>query len=494
MLFDSLNYLLFLPVVFIFYYLLPFRFRWIILLFSSFFFYMFAGVSSFSVPIIIVLTSFFCGILIDKNSYTGRKKIFYLSGLFINIGLLAFYKYINFFIVTVFDGFDFIKNIFRTEQLINHTPFILQLIVPLGISYISFQAMGYLIEIYRGNQNSEKNLGLFATYLLFFPKLLSGPIERAHKFIPQLSQKHEFDYDQVSDGLKRILWGLFKKLVVSNHLSIFTATVFNDVYQYSGITLIFASFFFMLQLYADFSGYTDIAIGSAQILGYRLMENFNNPLKSKSTTELWRRWHISLSTWFYEYVFNPIVINRRDWNQWAVVYASIVTFLLLGFWHGASWNFIIFGLIQGFALSIEFLTKNWRKKVRTNFPDLLNTSLGVFYVICFLSFSLIFFKAKSFNEAIYISTHLFTGIGQVITNVIHFQPLGFYLGNKHELLFSVIGICLMLLGDNLFTNTLFLNSFKNKHIVFRWAVYYSLIVIIAYFGVFETRAFIYAQF
>jgi alginate O-acetyltransferase complex protein AlgI len=494
MLFNSINYFLFLPTVFIINYILPDRFRWMLLLAGSIFFYMTGGAATIVVPIIIILNTFFVAKLMDRTSNADRKKTYFLSGLFIILGILIFYKYINFILSTSFDGFNFINHLVRGEQAFNKPSFILQFIVPLGISYITFQAIAYLIEIYRGAQNPEKHLGYFATYLMFFPKLLSGPIERAHNFIPQLYQKRPFDYDQVVSGLKRILFGLFKVMVVANHLSLLTDAVFNNVHQHTGITLLFASFFFMVQLYSDFSGYTDMAIGSAQMLGFRLMENFDKPYVSKSTTELWRRWHISLSTWFNEYVFNPIVVKRRYWNQWAVVYGSIITFLLLGLWHGASWNFIIFGLLQALALSLEFLTKTWRKRIRKHIPGFINSSFGVFYVLSFFSFSLMFFRANTFDDAIYVLTHSLGGIGITVKNIILFQSIEIYIGSKYEILVSFTSMGLMILGDNFFADHLSLNSFRKKPIILRWLIYVSMILIILYFGIFDTKPFIYFQF
>ena len=483
MLFDSIHYLIFLSIVFVLNYLLPHKFRWVLLLVASLYFYLVAGASTIFVALIIVISTFICGLLLDRGKNAKTKKFYLLIGLFINLGLLAFFKYINFFIATSFDGFNMMHHFVNTGEVFDKTPIVLTLLVPLGISYITFQAIGYLIEINRGNYSAERNLGLFTTYLLFFPKLLSGPIERAHNFLPQLLQKHDFDYSQVVQGLKRILWGLFLKLVVANRLALYTSAVFSTSEQHTGITLLVAAVFFMFQLFADFGGYTEMAIGSAQILGFRLMENFNNPFVSKSTTELWRRWHISLSTWFSDYVFNPIVIDKRDWNRWSVVYASFVTFLLLGFWHGANWNFLIFGFLQALVLSLEFLTKKSRKKLRNHFPDFVNNIVGVLYVIAFFSFSLIFFNINDTNTAFSIIKKIFTFRGS------------FYFDSPSLILYSVIGIFTLLLvqykreyykGNFSFTN--------NKSWIVRYFIYCSLILLILLIGVFDGGQFIYFKF
>lgn len=496
MLFNSINYFVFLFIVFIINYLLPGRFRWIFLLSASIFFYAMAGAATLIVPVVITLSTFTFGLLIGRSSNARRRKIFLLSGLLINLGLLIFFKYINFFITTAFDGLNFFNHLVQGEQVVDHVSIVLQFVVPLGISYITFQAIGYLIEINRGNQNPEKNVGLFATYLMFFPKLLSGPIERAHNFIPQLRQKHAFDYNQVVEGLKRIAWGLFLKLVIANRLAIYTDAVFNNYEQQSGITLLIVSFLYTFQLFADFSGYTEMAIGSAQILGFRLMENFNNPFISKSTTELWRRWHISLSTWFSDYVFNPIVINKRDWNRWAVVYASFITFLLLGFWHGASWNYIVFGFLQALALSLEFLTKNWRKRIRKELPEYINASFGIIYVISFFSFSLIFFKADNIQSALYTIKHIFAGLPELVSNLQNHQ---FILGNlgdlgKKNLVLSVLLISFIGLVQYIQSKKSISEILVQKPLYIRWTAYYVFILSLLFLGVFENRQFIYFQF
>lgn len=495
MLFNSINYLIFLSVVFVLNYLLSGRFRWILLLIASILFYMLAGATTIIVPIVIILTTFTAGVLMDRTSVLHRKRIFFLAGLLINIGLLAFFKYINFFIATAFDGFNYFNNLIKGEQALHHSSIVLQLIVPLGISYITFQAIGYLIEINRGNHNPEKNLGVFAAYLLFFPKLLSGPIERAHNFIPQLHQNIEFSYGQVVKGLKRIAWGLFLKIVVANRLALYTDAVFNNYEQYTGATLLIGAVFFTIQMFADFAGYTDMAIGSAQILGYRLMENFDNPFIANSVSKFWRRWHISLSTWVYDYIFNPIVIGYRNWNQWAVVYAGMITFLILGFWHGASWNYIIFGFLQGFILAVEFLTRKVRKRFRNRFPSWLNNILGIIFTFGYFTFSLIFFNAKSINSAIYITKHIITGIPEIVNKLITHKSVLEYVGiARTEFVMSVLLILFLVTIQFVQSKRSISETILQKPTYIRWTLYYGLVLSILFLGVFESRQFIYFQF
>ena len=330
---------------------------------------------------------------------------------------------------------------------------------------------------------AEKNFGHFATYILFFPKILSGPVERAHNFLPQLKEGHTFEYDNVIEGFKRILWGLFKKLVVSNRLAIYTGAVFNNSVHHSGITLLTASLLYTIQLYSDFAGYTDMAIGSANILGFKLMENFNQPFFSKSMTEFWRKWHISLTTWVNEYIFNPIVIKYRNWNRWAVVYAGIVTFLILGFWHGANWTYLFFGLLQGIIISLEFLTRKRRKEVRSKIPGWLNYLTGAIFVFLYFTFSLIFFRADSFHDAFLIINKILRLKGP------------FYFGSPSILIYGLFGILILFLRE--FKKEYYKGSksfFDSPFSIVRKLSYTAIIILILLFGVFDGGQFIYFKF
>jgi D-alanyl-lipoteichoic acid acyltransferase DltB (MBOAT superfamily) len=258
--------------------------------------------------------------------------------------------------------------------------------------------MGYLIEIKRGNHKAEGNLGHFSTYIFFFPKLVAGPIERAHHFLPQIKRVVKFDSKTLNEGFTLILWGLFKKLVIADRLSLYTSAVLDSPVHQSGVTLITASLLYMFQMYADFSGYTDMALGTAKVFGFDLMPNFNRPLFARSVSEFWRKWHISLSSWFADYFYTPITIAKRNWGKWSVVYAFFLTFIVLGFWHGPSWTFIVFGALQGVILTIEFFTRKIRKNIRKRIPPFLNNVAGMGFTIVYFAFSLIFFRAASLSE------------------------------------------------------------------------------------------------
>jgi len=440
-------------------------------------FYAIGGLATIAVPIIIIIVTFICGLLIERHSKPSLKSTFFWIGLIINLGLLVFFKYINFFIATAFD----LINVVGISDSSSSIYF--ELIIPLGISYITFQAVGYLIEINREDQKAEKNFGYFATYLLFFPKLLSGPIERAHNFLPQLRLEHKFDYDLVVGGLKRILWGLFLKVAVADRLGLYTSAILDNSEHHSGTTLLVASLFYTVQMFSDFSGYTDMAIGSAQVLGFRLTENFNSPFKATTVAEFWRRWHITLSSWVNDYIFTPLVFKNRSWGKGAVVYAGMVTFLILGFWHGASWSYIIFGFLQGLILAIEFLSRKFRSKIGKSIPNGLVNGIGMGYTFLFYTFSLIFFRAYNGSEGIYIVNKIFTSSGT-----------GFFTGDIGIFFFSIMGIIIVTLQGlvSVYYPKLKLLDSTSKYIRFFTALF--LIIYIVSFGVFDGGQFIYFQF
>jgi alginate O-acetyltransferase complex protein AlgI len=482
MIFNTISYFIFLPVLFVLYYLLPDRYRWILLLCSSIIFYYIGGAVTIIVPVLIIIGTFTFGILIERTSDSRLKYLYYVVGILLNLGFLLFFKYINFFITAALEGANLIKSFLGYKQHVDPDSFTFRLLIPLGISYISFQAISYLIEIKRGDQISEKNLGLFATYLFFFPKLLSGPIERAHNFIPQFHNAHKFNYTEVTAGLKRILWGLFLKLVVANRLALYTETVFNNYEMHSGVTLLVASIFFAIQLFADFAGYTEIAIGSAQILGYTLMENFNAPFISLSITEFWRRWHISLTTWVGDYIYNPIVTSFRNWGKWAIVYSALITFIILGFWHGASWNFIVFGLLQGMALSFEFLSRSLRKRIRNLIPIWFNTIFSISFTFGFFCFSIIFFKTSSLTQAFQILKKIVANFGEL------------YTGDIGIFVYSLMAIIILTLSGLVNVNFPDLKLLNNSNRYIRFFSQLFLIIYIASFGVFDGSQFIYFKF
>jgi len=499
MLFSSLIFSFFFTGVAIVYYILPNKLKWVWLLLSSIFFYMFANPLYILVPIFTILITYFCAIGIEKSALPRNNNWFFFIGIFLNINILFFFKYSNFFTNSLFDLTNFLKlNVFNSVKSYNNT-LLINLIVPIGISYITFQQIGYLIEIKQRNFSAERNLGHFSTYVLFFPKLLAGPVERAHAFLPQLKNNKEFDYFNVTSGLKLIAWGLFKKTVIADRLGIIVDNIYNNLHNNNGIVLIVACLFFTIQLYADFSGYTDMALGFAKVFGFNLTQNFNSPFSSKSLTEFWRKWHISLSTWFADYVFTPLAIQKRNWGKWSIVYSSMITFVFLGFWHGANWTFIIFGTLHGFMLSFEFLTRKTRKRISCKIPNLFINLIGVSFTFIYFSFSLIFFRSNNVNDAFYIILNLTTGLNKFFVNITNQGYIyGIFSGfgvMQKEFIISLVFILILLIFEYLQRNKPIIEIIETKPTYFRWTFYYSLIIVIIFLGSFNsTQQFIYNQF
>ncbi len=483
MIFNSMLFGIFFIVTLIIYYLLPARFRWIWLLLSGIFFYAYAKPAYLLVPVCIIIITYFGGIFIEKAATEKKVTQCFLLCITAIVGILVFFKYSNFFTSSVTGLINFIsQKIFHAATSI-HNNLLINIIAPLGISYITFQAIGYLIEIKRGNHAAEKHLGHFATYLLFFPKIIAGPVERAHHFLPQLKNMQAFNYENFVSGARLVLWGFFKKIVIADRLSIYVNVVYRNYDHHSGSTLFVAAVFYTFQMYADFSGYTDMALGFAKMLGFDMQQNFNRPFFAKSVTEFWRKWHISLSTWFSDYFYNPIAIEKRDWGNWAVVYAFFVTFITLGFWHGANWTFIVFGLLKGIILTIEFFTRKQRKNIRKKIPVWLNNSLGILFTVAYFTFSLIFFRASSVGDAF-----------RIIGKMLSFKG-AFYQDTTSMFLFILLSIFYLTVYEikKEYFNGLFTLS-NNKYWLLRNGYYCLLIIIILLSGVFDGGEFIYFQF
>lgn len=483
MIFTSVVFAIFFFLIAFVYYLIPAKLRWAWLFIASCIFYSNSNPWYILVILSIIIVTFFSALTIEKKRESNKAWQIYLLAILLNVGVLVFFKYSNFFTTAAFDIVNFTRTKFFHANSVLNDSLQVNIIAPLGLSYVTFQAIGYLIEIKRGNHSAEKNLGHFSTYLLFFPKIIAGPVERAHNFLPQLKQVKFFDYNNLSIGFKLVIWGLFKKLVVADRLSIYVSAVLGNASHHSSKSLILASVFYVFQMYADFSGYTDMALGFAKVLGFDLMPNFNRPLFAKSVTEFWRKWHISLSTWFADYFYTPLAIAKRDWGNWSVVYAFFVTFIVLGFWHGANWTFIIFGMLQGFILTLEFFTRKVRKKIRSKLPEVINTVISTVFTIAYFAFSLIFFRANSIADAFTIIKRMFTARGE------------FYSSNPTMLLFSVLGISFIMLVE--FKKEFFNDKFtfsNNENWFIRKTYYCFLLIAVLIAGVFDGGEFIYFQF
>ena len=333
MLFNSLGFLIFFPCVTLLYFLLPHKFRWLHLLIASCIFYMaFIPVYIFILFFTIII-DYIAGIMIE-NSIGKNRKLFLTLSIVANVGVLAFFKYYNFFITNV-------NALFHSLNIAPGNIPLLSIILPIGLSFHTFQAMSYTIEVYRGNQKAERHFGIYSLYVMFYPQLVAGPIERPQNLLHQFKEEHKFDANNLLDGLRLMLWGFFKKVVIADRVAQYTNTVFNHPYEYHYLNLIIAVLFFSIQIYCDFSGYSDIAIGAAKTMGFDLMINFNRPYFSKNIQEFWRKWHISLSTWFRDYLYILLGGNRKGIKR--LYFNVAVVFLLSGFWHGANWTYLVWG-------------------------------------------------------------------------------------------------------------------------------------------------------
>lgn len=331
MLFNSLSFAIFLPIVFIIYWTLPHKYRWILLLLASYWFYMSWNPKYVLLIFFATLISFFAGIFIERKR---ESKMILIFACVLILAVLFFFKYFNFVSESI------AKAAFFLGMPIN--PITMNILLPIGISFYTFQTIGYITDVYNGKVSAEQNFGRYATFVSFFPQLVAGPIERTENLLPQIKDKHKFDYVQATYGLKQMAWGYFKKIVIADTISKYIGSVFDNPYNYGGFAFILAVLFFSIQIYCDFSGYSDIAIGTAKLLGIELMTNFNSPYFSQSIGEFWNRWHISLSTWFRDYIYIPLGGSRVGKTRNA--FNVLLTFLLSGLWHGANWKFVIWGV------------------------------------------------------------------------------------------------------------------------------------------------------
>lgn len=477
MLFNSVQFVVFLPFVVLLYFSIKPRFRWILLLGASYYFYMCWKPEYLILIIISTLVDYYAAIRMGKAEKKSKKKKYLILSLFSNLGLLFGFKYFNFFN-------DSVREVFNLFNLMYDVP-ALKVLLPVGISFYTFQTLSYTIDVYRGERDVEKHLGIFALYVSFFPQLVAGPIERSTHLLPQFKKHNHFNYDNAVEGLKQILWGYFKKVVVADRAAIYVDAVFNNQEYHSGITFLLATFFFAFQIYCDFSGYSDIAIGSARMMGYNLMENFKRPYFAKSIREFWQRWHISLSTWFRDYLY--ISLGGSRVVRWRWYYNLFITFLISGLWHGANWTFLIWGGLNGFYLIFSIWTKKLRAQflgiTRINKLPVLSQFIKLFTTFILTLIAWIFFRANSIHDAVSILSKIARLSG----------PL--YTGDMQFVVYALFGISLLLLIEikREYFNDKF-TLFYHKSYFIRTASYVTIIVMIILFGVFDGGQFIYFQF
>ncbi len=476
MLFNSIHFLFFFIIVTSLYFLLPHRFRWFMLLVASCYFYM----AFIPVYILIlggtIVVDYFAGIWLE-NAVGKRRRLILMASLIANIGVLAIFKYYNF----LNENLSVLLNSFGYQNRIPN----LSILLPIGLSFHTFQAMSYTIEVYRGNQKAERHFGIYSLYVMFYPQLVAGPIERPQNLLHQFYEKHYFVFERVVDGLKLMLWGLFMKLVIADRLAIYVNAAYNNPDKHTGITLAVATVFFAFQIYCDFAGYSNIAIGAARVMGFNLMTNFNRPYFSRSISEFWKRWHISLSTWFKDYLYITLGGNKVSIPRW--YFNLFIVFAISGLWHGANWTFIIWGGLNGFYLVFAIVTEKWRNRVegliRINRLPWLNRIIQILFTFILTCFAWIFFRANTTGDAFLIVKSIFSFDG----------PL--FIGEVQQFIYC-IGAILMLLfieiRQNYYLHTAL--PFKTNHWVKEHIAYAALIIVILLLGVFDGGQFIYFQF
>jgi D-alanyl-lipoteichoic acid acyltransferase DltB (MBOAT superfamily) len=446
--------------------------RWRIpfLLIASYYFYMnWKPVYAMLIMTSTVLT-YLCGLLVERYADDKPKqKAFLVISLVINFAILFAFKYFNFIN----------ESVFRLLGMagIRWTVPNLDVLLPVGISFYTFQAVGYSIDVYRGTIKAERNFFTYALFVSFFPQLVAGPIERAKNLLPQFHEEHYFNSYEAIEGLKQMLWGFFMKLCVADMISEYVNAVFNHVERHSGTSMIVATLFFTFQIYCDFGGYSNIAIGAAKVMGFRLMENFHRPYYSLNIKEFWKKWHISLSSWFMDYVYIPLGGNRVKYPRHLL--NLMITFLVSGLWHGANWTFVIWGGLHG---TYQVIGNLWRKYVhKPEYKNVFSRMFGTAFCFVLVSFAWIFFRANNVTDA-------FAIIGKILTD--HGAPFV----DKSVFVYGLIALFILIFKetkDNFNWNIHFMHS---KHTVVRYISTVALIVYVLLFGSYANGQFIYFQF
>ena len=460
--FISLNFVTLFVCTFLLYYTLPPKYRKAILLLSSCIFIGYYHIAFLIIALLISLATFFLGKWVGQSKHEKDTKRIYISGLcFLITGWLAF-RYAN-----LLPGVHWL--------------------FPLGISFYTFQALSYLTEIYWKEEEPEENLADFMIYMLFFMKFLSGPIERARDMLPQLKSGKPVAYPTIVYGMKLIVVGLIKKLILADYISPYIDGIFNSIHTASGIQLLMACLLYPVELYGDFSGYTDIALGGACMLGFKLSPNFNRPFIAQTTAEFWRRWHMSLSFWVRDYLYLPLSSGMRRWGQWGVFLSLSLTFAGLGAWHGAGWNYIIYGLIQGLIIFYEMKTAMICNKIKNWIGNPLFTTLSILRTYLLFAFSLIFFRLESVSDALYYIRNISFSTHASWKEVSIGIP-------DHNCIVAGSALVLILVYEYIMSKRDLLEALEKQPMLVRWGIYYLLAIMFFTLGQFNSDSFIYLQF
>jgi D-alanyl-lipoteichoic acid acyltransferase DltB (MBOAT superfamily) len=485
--FNSIEFLVFFPVVSIAFFIVPHKYRWLLLLGASYLFYMSWRPKYILVLLAVTIISYLAGLWLGRDKNPLTRRIILNISLFASLGILFFFKYFN-LSNPIFQG------IFDQWGISHLVPE--NILLPLGISFFTLQTMSYTLDVYRGIIKPEKHAGIYALFVAFFPQLVAGPIGRANLLLPQYYETHAPDYEKIVSGLQRMVWGLFKKLVVADRLALLVGTVYGDPTTYTGMALILATYAFAYQIYCDFSGYADIAIGAARVMGFELTENFQQPYYAQSIPDFWRRWHISLYSWLRDYIFYPIhrtLIRRQasSRNFLTTIIPPMVTMLASGLWHGGNWTFIIWGALHGIFMVVSILWSQAKKSINWSFalPSRLATGIKIFATFNLVSFAWIFFRANSLSDALYIIRHLFVNL-EIQSSLFELMP-----GGSYEWTIAILAILLM---ETVHMVQMKMGSLRQatriQPVWLRWSIYFGLVMVIFIFGKFESTEFIYSRF
>ena len=482
MLFNSLNFAIFLPIVFILYWFATkgkLRLQNILLLVSSYFFYACWDWRFMFLLIFSTLLDYFTGIKIYEATNKKEKSFWLWTSIIVNLGFLGVFKYYNFFASSLANGLQILGFKANLGSL--------QLILPVGISFYTFHGLSYVIDLYKNRIKPERNFIDYSVFVSFFPLLVAGPIERATHLLPQILKKREFDYAKAVDGLRQILWGLFKKIVIADNCAAYANTIFNNSEDYSGSTLVLGAIFFTFQIYCDFSGYSDMALGTARLFGIDLLRNFAFPYFSRDIAEFWRRWHISLSSWFKDYLYIPLGGSKG--GTWMKIRNTFIIFIVSGFWHGANWTFIVWGFLNALYIMPSIIFNTNRNNIdivaKGKYLPTIKEFFSIGITFGLTVFAWIFFRATNV-------THAFTYIADIFSRSLFTIPNFIGIGKSVPIIFLIIIFFIIeWLGREQQYALANLGTKWNKSL--RWIMYYAVILVIYLYAGSEQQ-FIYFQF
>lgn len=496
MIFNSIKFLIFFPITTLIYFIFPKKFKYIWLLISSYYFYMCWNPKYIIILFTSTLITYVTAILISKfnklqelNKKILYKKLSVIICIVLNLCILGYFKYTNFFAANL----NYILEIFKVKFIIPR----FDIIMPIGISFYTFQSLGYIIDVYREDIETENNFAKYALFVSFFPQIASGPIGRAKNLLPQINIPNKFNYETMKNGLLLMIWGFFLKLVLADRIAILVNQIYDNYMDYAGFEILIATVLFAIQLYCDFDGYSSISIGAAQVMGFKLMNNFEQPYFAKSVREFWKRWHISLSSWLKDYLYIPLGGSRCSKLK---KYRNImITFLISGLWHGSSWNYIIWGFLHGFYQVLGDSTKSFREKFKTTFKIKTNCFsyklFQILYTFILVDFAWLFFRAPSALNALKIIKQMFLEFNPWI---LFDGTLYTYGLDQKDFRLMIYSIIILFVVDLLKSKIKIREKVSKQNIVFRWSLYFIAIFSVLIFGIYgpgyDASQFIYFQY